>query len=109
MISSLFKSYPSNSFFFVKFRANLKRWSELVAKKKQEYPQQNEGETTEETKERKEEENKETLNEKDKTSDEKNGDQNEVPLSVKDSNKKTLVEKVKTEALADISFSSDEE
>ena len=89
-------------------RANLKRWSELVAKKKQEIQQQKENEAIEEVKVEKQEDNEEK---EDETKSKDNSDSlNEAP-SVNDEKSKlqTLVDRVKTEALADHSFSSDDE
>ena len=88
------------------YRANLKRWSELVAKKKLEN-QQNENEATKETKEEKQETSEKMMDTETKSKDNNDG-VNEVPAA-SDGVKKTLVEKVKSQALTDVSFSSDEE
>ena len=92
----------------IHYRANLKRWSELVAKKKQENQQQNENDTTtEEAKEEKQEADEKKMDAETKSNDNNEGE-NEVPPANGDV-KKTLVEKVKSAALTDVAFSSDEE
>ena len=85
-------------------RANLKRWSELVAKKKLENKQQNEA--VEETREKKEEKDEEKM---DDTKGEDNNDgTDEIPPS-NGEKIKTIVESIKTETLASDNSPSDNE
>ena len=91
------------------FRANLKRWSELVAKKKQE-SQQNERENGPEGNDEKQDVEVEKT---DEVYDEGNNvdvhETSPVPPENDEPTKKTLVDKIKSEGVNDISFSSDDD
>lgn len=95
--------------YHINYRANLKRWSELVAKKKQETQNQNKSEPDEGVKEEKQEQEEEKANESKSEDDDNNESLHDVSAEPDVVKKRTVVEQIKTEALTDISFSSDDE
>lgn len=85
-------------------RGNLKRWSELVAKRKQEHEEQTANKAIEANDEKLEADAEKT--DQDENED-NNNDLNEVAREI--DKMKSAVEIIKSEALEDISFSSDDE